>query len=74
MRFRELVLNDPAGGEAFVSARTRTLTVLSGLPGPARQELIETFVTAAAAGRDDRPSLTTEDGPRRRVAHGSRRG
>ncbi|MBV9950582.1 MAG: hypothetical protein JO291_01425, partial [Acidimicrobiia bacterium] len=61
MRFRELVLSDASGGESLRLDLHPGLTVLSGLPEPARRELIETFITAAAGGRADR-ALTT-DGP-----------
>jgi hypothetical protein len=64
VRFRDLVLSDPSGGDALRLGFHPRLTVLAGLPGPARGELVEAMVTAAASGRPDR-SLTTDGGSAR---------
>jgi hypothetical protein len=56
-----LVLNDASGGDSLRLELHPRLTVLSGLPEPARRELIETLITAAAGGRPDR-TLTTDGG------------
>ncbi len=64
MRFRELVLSDASGGESLRLELHPRMTVLSGLPEPARRELIETLITAAAGGRADR-ALTTDGPPAR---------
>ncbi len=62
MQVRELVLSEATGGETLRLAFHPRLTVLSGLPAPARRELLETLITASAGGRSDR-SVTTDSGP-----------